>query len=162
MNTHVGSEIPNIDLIRMGENGPEMVSAQSITKDKKVVIFAVPGAYTATCTKTHLPGFVNNAQAFRDKGVDHIYCVTVNDIFVADSWGKLIGADNAGVEILADGASEFTEALNMTFSAPAVGLINRSKRYAMIVDHGKITAFEAEENPGVCELSSAEHILSLL
>ena len=158
----IGTPLPQASLMKMGSSGPETVSTQDISEGKKIIIFAVPGAYTPTCTKTHLPGFVDTADALRAKGIEGIYCVTVNDVFVATAWSDEINASAAGVEVLADGSSELTKALGMDFTAPPAGLIDRSRRYAMIVDDGKIVHFEVEAEPGTCTVSSAEHLLEAL
>lgn len=157
-----GQNIPSANFIKLGEQGPENISVESITKGKKVIIFAVPGAFTPTCTQTHLPGFVKNGDAIRAKGVEGIYCITVNDAFVAKAWGDMIGADAAGVTVLADADSSFTKAMGLEFDGAPVGLFARSKRYAMVVDNGVITHIDIEDNPGTCSISSAEHILSVL
>lgn len=162
MTISVGNELPNATLIKMGADGPESVELASLTKGKTVLIFAVPGAFTPTCTNSHLPGYVNNAEAFYAKGVDAIYCVCVNDPFVAQAWGDMIGAEDKKITVFSDAASEFTKALGVDFDAPPAGLYGRSKRYALIAKDNKVTNFELEENPGVCQLSSAEHMLGLL
>lgn len=162
MTNLVGTKIPEANFIIMTASGPDSLSIKDITQDKKVIIFAVPGAFTPTCTQTHLPGFVENGDALRAKGVDGIFCVTVNDAFVANAWGDMIGAAEAGVQVLADADSSFTKAMSMDFDGAPVGLFSRSKRYAMIVENSIITHFEVEESPGTCSISSAEHLLSIV
>ena len=162
MTNLVGTNIPEANFIIMTGSGPDTLSIKDITDGKKVIIFAVPGAFTPTCTQTHLPGFVENGDALRAKGVDGIYCVTVNDAFVANAWGDMIGAADAGVQVLADADSSFTKAMGMQFDGEPVGLFSRSKRYAMIVENGVISHFEVEESPGTCSISSAEHLLSII
>jgi len=162
MSLSVGDKLPLASLGRLGADGPEQIDLNAMIAGKKAVIFAVPGAYTPTCSSAHMPGFVRNADKLRAKGVDEIICISVNDVFVMKSWGDAMGATDAGIQSLADGDSSFTKAIGMDFSAPPVGLIDRSKRYAMIVEDGTVTALNAEEAPGVCDVSGGEAILDLL
>ncbi len=162
MSLSAGDQLPDATLMHLGAEGPEEINLNELVAGKKVVIFAVPGAYTPTCSSAHMPSFVKNADALKAKGVDEIICVSVNDVFVMNSWGKDMGADAAGIHCFADGDSSFTKAIGMDFSAPPVGLIDRSKRYAMVVNDGTVTAFQAEESPGVCDVSGAEHIMDAL
>lgn len=162
MSISVGDKLPTASLGQLGSEGPEQVDLNAMAAGKKIVIFAVPGAFTPTCSSAHMPSFVKNADKLKAKGVDEIICVSVNDIFVMKSWGEAMGAFDAGIHCLADGDSAFTKALGMDFSAAPVGLIDRSKRYAMIVEDGTITALNAEETPGVCDVSGGENILDLL
>lgn len=158
----IGDNLPTANLGHLGQDGPEAINLSELIAGKKVVIFAVPGAYTPTCSSAHMPSFIKNADAIRAKGVDEIICISVNDVFVMNSWGKETGGDAAGIHCFADGDSNFTKSIGMEFSAPPVGLINRSKRYAMIVDDGVVTALNAEENPGECDISGGNTILDLL
>jgi cytochrome c peroxidase len=162
MSLSVGDKLPSASLGLLGADGPEQVDLNALIAGKKAVIFAVPGAYTPTCSSAHMPGFVRNAEKLRAKGVDEIICISVNDVFVMKSWGDAMGATEVGIHSLADGDSSFTKAIGMDFSAPPVGLIDRSKRYAMIVEDGTVTALNAEESPGVCDVSGGENILDLL
>tara|TARA_R110000787_G_scaffold65341_2_gene147099 strand:- start:27876 stop:28316 length:441 start_codon:yes stop_codon:yes gene_type:complete len=143
----------------MGEDGPTAVQMSDKLKDRKVVVFAVPGAFTPTCHSAHVPSFVRNKDKFDAKGVDEIICISCNDPFVMQAWGEATGANAAGITMLADANSEFTKAIGMDFSAAPAGLISRSKRYAMLVEDGKVTLFQAEESPGVCDLSGGEALL---
>ncbi len=154
-----GDMLPEATLIQMGAEGPEEVRISDKTKGRKVVIFAVPGAFTGTCTTAHVPSFMRTKDQFDAKGVEEIICISVNDPFVMGAWGESTGATAAGLTMLADAASEFTKAIGMDFDAPPVGLIARSKRYAMLVEDGKIVAMNLEENPGVCEVSAGEGLL---
>lgn len=158
----IGDKLPSASLGRLGADGPEQIDLNTLVAGKKAVIFAVPGAYTPTCSSAHMPSFVRNADKLREKGVDEIVCISVNDVFVMNSWGEAMGATDAGIHCLADGDSAFTKAIGMDFSAPPVGLIDRSKRYAMIVEDGTVTALNTEEAPGVCDVSGGENILDLL
>lgn len=153
-----GDKLPAGELIKMGANGPEKISVSEIGAGH-VAIFAVPGAFTPTCSQAHMPSFVRTADDFRAKGVSKIYCITVNDPFVADAWAKATGADKAGIEVLADADGSFTKAIGMNFDAAAAGLLGRSKRYAMLVKDGVVEVFNLEENAGVCELSGGETLL---
>ncbi len=154
-----GDMLPDATLIQMGADGPEEVRISEKTKGRKVVIFAVPGAFTGTCTTAHVPSFMRTKGQFDAKGVDEIICISVNDPFVMGAWGESTGATAAGLTMLADAASEFTKAIDMDFDAPPVGLLARSKRYAMFVNDGKVIALNTEENPGVCEISAGEGLL---
>jgi len=154
-----GDTLPDVNLIRLGAEGPEAVSLSSLTKGRKVVIFAVPGAYTPTCHSAHVPSFIRTKGDFDAKGVDEIVCVSVNDPFVMQAWGEATGATDAGLTMLSDAGSEFTKAIGMDFDAPPAGLIARSKRYAMYAEDGVVKVFQAEENPGVCEVSGGEALL---
>lgn len=159
MTISVGDQLPEANLLRLGDEGPEAVALSSLTKGRKVVIFAVPGAYTPTCHSAHVPSFIRTKDAFAAKGVDEIICVSVNDPFVMKAWGEATGAAGAGITMLADGESTLTKAIGMDFDAPPAGLMARSKRYAMMVEDGVVKVLHAEESPGVCETSGGEAML---
>ncbi len=156
----VGDDLPGATLIQMGEEGPQPVALGDRMKGRKIVIFAVPGAFTPTCHSAHVPSFMRTKDQFDAKGVDEIICVSVNDPFVMKAWGEATGASDAGLTMLADPESAFTKAIGMDFDAPPAGLIGRSKRYAMVVEDGKVTALNLEENPGACEVSAGEGLLA--
>jgi len=158
----VGDKLPSAEFQYMGEEGPAVYTTDAITAGKKIVIFALPGAYTGTCSTAHMPSFVRNADAIRAKGVDAIYCLSVNDVFVMQSWAKELGADTAGIGMLSDGDASYTKEIGFDFSAPPVGLIDRSKRYSMIIEDGTVTALNEEPNPGQCDISGGETILDQL
>ena len=160
MTIEQGQTLPDATLIRLGDEGPEEVSLDSLTKGRKVVIFAVPGAFTPTCHSAHVPSFLRTKQHFAEKGVDEIVCIAVNDPFVMKAWGEATGAEEAGIAMLADPESAFTKAIGMDFTAPPVGLIARSKRYAMLVDDGTVTILNVEGSPGECEVSAGETLLA--
>lgn len=162
MTLAVGDRLPDATLIKMGAEGPEQVQMADLTKGRKVVIFAVPGAYTPTCHSAHMPSFVRTRDQFADKGVDAVICVSVNDPFVMAAWAKDTGADAAGIIALADAESAFTTAIGMDFTAPPVGLMSRSKRYALMAEDGVVKVLQAEENPGVCEVSGGEGMLDAI
>ena len=159
MSISAGDTLPNATVLRIGAEGPEQVEMDSLTKGRKVVIFGLPGAYTGTCTSAHVPSFMRTKDGFDAKGVDEIICVSVNDPFVMDAWGDATGAKGAGLTMIGDASAAFTKAIGMDFDAPPAGLVARSKRYAMLVDDGKVTLFQPEENPGVCEVSGGEALL---
>ncbi|WP_422075842.1 peroxiredoxin [Tranquillimonas rosea] len=154
--------LPGATLVGMGAEGPEQVDLGDKLKGRKVVIFGLPGAFTGTCTTAHVPSFVRTSDAFAEKGVDEIICVSVNDPFVLAAWGKETGATDAGITLLGDAESAFTKAIGMDFTAPPVGLIDRSKRYAMVVEDGVVKTLREEDNPGVCDVSAGESLLETL
>lgn len=160
MAVNVGDSIPDVTLAVMGDSGPEQVSTGDLFGGKKVVAFAVPGAFTPTCSARHLPGFVDNADAIRAKGVDSIVCLSVNDAFVMGAWGK---DRNVGdkVVMVADGSGALTRALGLELDLTDRGLGVRSRRYSMVVDDGVVSALNLEEG-GAYEVSSAERILEAL
>lgn len=162
MTLTVGEKLPAATLLKIGANGPEAVDLAALTAGRKVVIFAVPGAYTGVCTTAHVPSFIRTKPQFDARGVDEILCVSVNDPFVMAAWGEATGAAAAGITLLADAEAAFTKAIGMAFSAPPVGLIDRSARYAMLVEDGVVTVLNREESPGVCELSAGEGLLAAL
>jgi cytochrome c peroxidase len=157
-----GDTLPDATLLQMGADGPEEVTLADKTKGRKVVIFAVPGAYTPTCHSAHVPSFTRTKDQFDAKGVDEVICVSVNDPFVMGAWGEATGATAAGITMLGDPESSFTKAIGMDFTAPPVGLMARSKRYAMLVEDGKISLLHEEENPGACEVSAGEAMLAAM
>lgn len=158
MAIHTGDTLPDIELQVMGENGPEKVSTRVLFANKKVVLFAVPGAFTPGCSRTHLPGFVALADKIKARGVDNIVCTSVNDVFVMDAWGKAQNAD--GIIMLADGLGEFARALDLTQDRTAAQLGIRSQRYAMIVNDGRVELLNIDTQ-GI-EKSSAETVLAAL
>ncbi|WP_170410792.1 peroxiredoxin [Ruegeria arenilitoris] len=157
-----GETLPDATLTQLGADGPEEVRISDKTKGRKVVIFAVPGAYTPTCSSAHVPSFIRTKDQFTANGVDEIICVSVNDPFVMKAWGEATGAADAGLTMLGDASAEFTKAIGMEFDAPPAGLYARSKRYAMLVEDGKVTALNVEESPGTCEISAGETLLDAI
>lgn len=154
----VGSKIPEITLKVMGDNGPESFNTLSEFANKKVILFAVPGAFTPTCSAAHLPGFVENYQALLNAGVDLVACISVNDAFVMDAWGKSAGADK--ITMLADGNATFTKAVGLDKDASKYYMGVRSARYAMIIDNGTLTHLSVDQ--AGLEKTSAESILEQL
>ena len=159
MTIKAGDKIPSSTLKTMGEKGPTDISTDDIFAGKKVLLFAVPGAFTPGCSITHLPGYVVNADKIKAKGVDTIACMAVNDAFVMDAWGKAQNAEE--LLMLADGNGDFTAALGLELDGRGFGLGTRSQRFAMIVDDGTVTHLNVESGPGV-EVSSAETMMGLL
>ena len=154
-----GDKLPDVKLKEMGDGGPKEVSVGELTKGKKIVLFAVPGAFTPTCSLKHLPGFVEKAGDLKKKGVQEIVCVSVNDAFVMGAWGKDQGAGGK-VRMVADGNGDFTKAVGLELDASGFGMGKRSKRYAMIVNDGKVEEVLVDES-GLKE-SSAESVLAKL
>lgn len=158
----VGEKLPKATLVQMGAAGPEPVSITDLTKGRKVAIFAVPGAYTPTCSAAHVPSFIRTKDKFAAKGVDEIICISVNDPFVMAAWGKETGAAQAGITMLADAECNLTEAIGMRFDAAPAGLIARSLRYAMLVEDGEVKILQMEQGPGVCDLTAGEGLLEAM
>ena len=158
----VGDQLPYATLTLIGDNGPEQVQLSDKLKGRKVVIFAVPGAFTKTCHSAHVPSFIRTKDQFAAKGVDEIICLAGNDPFVMSVWGDNTGATEAGITMLSDAECSFTDAIGMRFDAPAAGLIARSLRYAMLVEDGTVKVLQKEENPGQCERSGGEGLLEAM
>lgn len=154
-----GDKIPDCTLKTMGSEGPTDITTGDIFAGKKVVLFAVPGAFTPGCSMTHLPGYVVNADKIKDKGVDSIVCLSVNDAFVMGAWGKDQNASE--LLMLADGNGDLTAALGLELDGSGFGMGTRSQRYAMIVDDGTVTHLNVEPGPGI-DVSSAETMMALL
>ena len=159
MTIQTGDKVPSCTLKTMGEKGPTDITTDDIFAGKKVVLFAVPGAFTPGCSVTHLPGYVVNADKIKAKGVDTIVCMAVNDAFVMGAWGQAQNAEE--ILMLADGNGEFTSALGLELDGSGFGLGTRSQRFAMIVDDGTVTHLNVEPGAGI-EVSSAEAIMELL
>ena len=161
MAIQVGDKVPSATLYHMTGDGPAAVTSDEVFSGKKVVLFALPGAFTPTCSAQHVPGYLKNAAALRDKGVDTIACLSVNDVFVMGAWGKEQGSEG-DILMLADGSGDFTKAAGMELDLSARGLGVRSQRYAMVVEDGVVKALHLEENPGELANSSAESMLAEL
>ena len=160
MTIKVGDKIPSVTLMEKQEGGPAPVTTDALFAGRKVALFALPGAFTPTCSAKHVPGYVQNYEALKAKGIDTIACLSVNDAFVMGAWGVDQGAGGK-VRMLADGNGEFTRAVGLDFDASKFGMGTRSQRYSMIVDNGVVTSLNVEE-PGAFEVSSADHMLGLL
>ena len=160
MTIQVGDKLPEATFKIMGEDGPRTISSDELFRGRRVGLFAVPGAFTPTCSARHLPGFRDEADALKSKGLDTIACVSVNDVFVMDAWGK--SQDVGGkVMMLADGNGEFTRALGLEMDGSGFGMGSRSQRYSMIVNDGVVEKLNVEQ-PGQFEVSSANYMLELL
>lgn len=159
MTIQVGDSIPEVTLKTMGEKGPQDITTKEIFSGKKVVMFAVPGAFTPTCSAAHLPSFVANADKMKAKGVDSIVCVSVNDAFVMDAWGKAGNAED--LLMVGDGNGELAGALGVEMDGSGFGLGTRSMRYSLIAEDGKVTTLNLEKG-GAFEVSSGEAILEAL
>ena len=160
MSIQVGDTMPEGRLNIMKADGPGSVSAKELFDGKKVVLFSVPGAFTPTCSRDHLPGFVEKADEIKAKGVDTVACMAVNDAFVMDAWGKQAGADGK-VLMLADGNGDYTRALDLVMDGTGFGLGMRGRRFALIVNDGKIEQAFIEEG-GQFKVSSADNVLAHL
>jgi|TARA_B110000014_G_C20126562_1_gene600758 peroxiredoxin len=160
MTIKVGDKLPSVTLTILGDSGPQPVSIDDLCSGKKVVLFAVPGAFTPTCSMQHVPGFVDKASAFKDKNIDTVACISVNDPFVMGAWGKDRSVGDS-VMMLADGNGEFTAAIGLEMDGSGFGLGTRSQRYAMVIDDGVVTLLNVESGPGL-DVSSAESILASL
>ena len=160
MTIKVGDTIPQATMMEMTGDGPAPVSTADLFKGRKVALFSVPGAFTPTCSAKHLPGFVKNADSIKAKGVDSIVCMSVNDAFVMDAWGKNQNVGDS-VRMLGDGNGEFAKALGLELDGSGFGLGTRSQRFSMIVDDGTVTELNIEA-PGAFEVSSAEYMLNQL
>jgi glutaredoxin/glutathione-dependent peroxiredoxin len=153
----VGDRVPNGTFTVMTAEGPKPKTSDELFKGKKVVLFAVPGAFTPTCHKNHLPGFVKNAGAIKGKGIDTIAVTGVNDVFVMDAWKKASGGD--AIEFLADGSGQWAKAVGLTIDLSERGLGLRSQRYCMVVDDGVVKTLSIEDAPGKADISGADNLL---
>ena len=160
MTIKVGDRIPTASLKHMTADGMQTITTDQLFKGKKVVLFALPGAFTPTCSAKHLPGFVQNAETIKGKGVDTIACLSVNDAFVMNAWGKDQKVGDK-VLMLADGNADFSKAVGLTMDGTGYGMGTRAQRYAMVVQDGVVKALNVEA-PGAFEVSSAESILKAL
>ncbi|WP_439542186.1 peroxiredoxin [Hyphomicrobium sp.] len=158
MSIKVGDRLPEAKFTIMGEGGPKPVTSGELLKGKKVVLFAVPGAFTPTCSEQHLPGFVGLADDFKTKGADMVACTAVNDVFVLNAWSKARGAGD--ITMLADGNADFARALGLDIDLGAFGLGTRSKRYAMIVNDGVVEYLAIEDSPPEHIKATAEKVLA--
>ena len=159
MTIAVGDKLPDVKLTKVTESGPEAVQSADYFAGKKVALFAVPGAFTPTCSAKHLPGYVEKAAELKAKGIDEIACTAVNDAFVMGAWGKATDAD--GVILLADGNGDFASAVDLVMDGTGIGFGKRSQRYAMVVNDGVVEQIHVEQ-PGQFEVSSADYLLGKL
>lgn len=159
MTINVGDTLPQVRLTKMTADGPEPVETSEYFKGRKVALFAVPGAFTPTCSARHLPGYVDKAAELKAKGIDEIACTSVNDAFVLGAWAKSAAAND--VTMLADGNAEFAQALGLTMDGSKFGMGTRSQRYSMVVNDGVVESINIE-GPGEFKVSSAEHMVGTL
>ena len=154
----VGDRLPSATFMTPTDEGPAPNTSDELFKGKKVVLFAVPGAFTPTCHKNHLPGFLTNSDKIKQKGIDTIAVTGVNDVFVMDAWKQNTGAADK-IEFLADGSAGFAKAIGLSIDLGERGLGTRSQRYAMVVDDGVVKALNVEDSPGKDEASGADNLL---
>ena len=161
MNIKENDQIPNSEVFVMENGEPIKKNTQEFLKNKKAIIFGLPGAYTSVCSAKHLPGYINMFEKYRDKGIDQIICISVNDPFVMNAWGK---EHNVGDKILmiGDPFLNFTKAIGADVDKSARGLGIRSNRYTMLVDNLKVVELQEEKDAGSCEVSAAENFLKLV
>lgn len=155
MTIKTGDKIPAIVLKRLGANGMEDLDIAAYLKGRKVVLFAVPGAFTPTCAQKHLPGYIQNAEQIKSQGVDEIICLAVNDPFVMKAWGESAGAEGK-VTMMSDGNAALTRALGLEFDGSGAGLGTRSKRFVMTIDNGVVSDIQVEDKPGELNVTGAE------
>ena len=160
MNIKENDQVPNSEIFIMENGNPVKKNTQEFLKDKKVVIFGLPGAYTSVCSAKHLPGYVKMFEKYKEKGIDHIICISVNDPFVMNAWGK---EHSVGDKILmiGDPFLNFTKAIGADVDKSARGLGIRSNRYTMLVDNLKVVKLKEEDDAGSCEVSAAENFIQL-
>jgi peroxiredoxin len=160
MTIKVGDKVPHAVLTKMTSDGPAPVDTNDLFGGRTVALFAVPGAFTPTCSAKHLPGYIENADSLGAKGVDEIACLSVNDAFVMGAWGKAAGADGK-ITMLADGNGDFAKALGLTMDGSKFGMGLRAQRFSMLVKDGTVVELNVEE-PGAFKVSAAEHLLAQL
>ena len=159
MTIAIGDRLPDATLIKVTADGTEPVGTAEYFAGRRVALFAVPGAFTPTCSARHLPGFVEKGEALKARGVDEVACTAVNDAFVLGAWAK--SADAAGITMLADGNGAFTDALGLSFDGSKFGMGKRSQRYSMVVNDGVVEQLNVEQ-PGEFKVSSADYLLESL
>ena len=159
MTIKVGEKIPSVQLVKVTKDGSDQIDSESFFRSRKIALFAVPGAFTPTCSAQHLPGFIDNEERLKAKGVDEIVCTAVNDPFVLDAWSK--ANDAGGVTMLSDGNGDFARAVGLTMDGSKFAMGERSQRYSMIVDDGVVAAINIEQ-PGEFKVSSAEHLIATM
>ena len=159
MTIQVGDRLPSASFSKVTPDGPEPVSTDDFFAGRRVALFAVPGAFTPTCSARHLPGFVDNAEALKAKGIDEIACTAVNDPFVLGAWSKAGDAD--GITMLSDGNGTFAQAIGLEMDGSKFGMGQRSQRYSMVVNDGVVEQLNVE-GPGEFKVSSADHMLEQL
>lgn len=157
----VGDTFPDATLTVLADDGPKTLTLSERVAGRKVVVFGLPGAFTGPCSTAHVPSFIRTAEDFKSAGIEEIICISVNDPFVLKAWGEATGAAKAGITMLGDAEGELTRKLKMEFTAPQLGLIGRSNRYAVVLDNGVVTHANVDK-PGVCDISQGEQLLATL
>lgn len=160
MSIQIGDQLPDVTLKQVTPDGFKDINTGSLFKGKTIALFAVPGAFTPTCTTVHLPGFNKKIEQFKAKGID-VICLAVNDPFVMAAWNKQTNTSQ-DLGLLADWNADFTKAIGLSFDGSGAGLGLRSKRYSMLVKDRVVEQLNIEENPSVCEISSADHLLEAM
>jgi len=161
MNLSINQELPDATLAQMTDDGPVEVNLSDLTKNKKIILIGMPGAFTQTCTNDHLPSLIRTASDLFRNGIDEIICIVVNDVHVAKAWGEATGATKGGIKILTDAESKFAKSTELNFSVPPVGFFNRLQRVAMILENNVIKHIQLEDKRSSCEMTSGETLLSL-
>jgi peroxiredoxin (alkyl hydroperoxide reductase subunit C) len=161
MHIKENDQIPNVDIFVIENGEPVKKNTEILLKDKKVVIFGLPGAYTSVCSAKHLPGYVNMFEQYKEKGIDHIICISVNDPFVMSAWGKEHNVEDK-ILMIGDPFLNFTKGIGADVDKSARGLGVRSNRYTMLVDNLKIVKLQEEADTGSCEISAAENFIKLI
>ncbi|HEX8664242.1 MAG TPA: peroxiredoxin [Beijerinckiaceae bacterium] len=162
MTIQVGDPLPQTTFRVMTPDGPKPKTTDDVFKGRKVVLVAVPGAFTPTCHRNHLPGYVAQASTIKAKGVDAIVVTAVNDVFVMDAWAKASGAGEGQIEFISDGNGDFAKALGLTMDGAGFGLGTRSQRYSMVVEDGIVRSLNVEDAPGKADISGADNLLKSL
>ncbi len=156
MTIGIGASLPDATFFRLGANGVDQIKAADLFSGRKVAFFGLPGAYTGTCSTLHVPSFIRVADDLRGKGVEEIVCIATDGPHVMDAWAKATGGDKAGITFLSDATGEFTKGLGVSFDAPPIGFFGRSKRYSAYAVDGVVQQYNAEPNPGQCDISAGE------
>lgn len=162
MTIKVGEKLPQGNLMRLHDAVPEPMAISALFDGRKIALFGLPGAFTATCSSAHLPSFIRTAETIKSKGVDEVICMSVNDPWVMHAWDQQTGASEAGITMLTDPDGTLTKAMGLAFSVPPVGFIDRTRRFAAIVEDGVVTWIQEEEERGVCNFTAGETLLETL
>ncbi len=162
MTIQVGDTLPATTVLNQIGDDVKEINLAEFARGRRIVLVGMPGAYTSICSGAHLPSFIRTAPAFRDKGIDDIAIITVNDVRVTQHWGETTGAQDAGILMLADWDGEFSRAAGLDFTVPAIGFKDRITRCAMVVDDGKVTVLRFEDDNGACDLTAGESLLEMI
>ena len=162
MAVRVGERMPEGTLLRMGENGVEPVPTGPLLAGRRVVVFGLPGAFTGTCSTSHVPSYMRVMARLTSRAVDEVVCVAGNDPWVMKAWGEATGATSAGITMLADPSGDWIEAMGQAFDAPAAGFIRRCRRFSALIEDGVVRIWQEEAGPGVCEATAGEAMLQAI